>query len=256
MFFLQLPLIGQEVKDATDILIVEYKFYRKLTDRSLPKNEIHSLKNYNSKLSFYEIEKSSAFLNKREIEGSEISANIDPDGSESLITFKDFSKDTLMAVYPVIRRYKKVGERIPHISWKLEESTKEILGYKCKKATATFRGRNYIAYYTPEISVFDGPFKFSGLPGLILSVVEDNKKISFEAVYLERKKVIAVPANPIEKENLLSWSEYKQEYKKAFDRFGKFVNSKIAENSNSKTNVQINRNGIYPPSIEVLNFNE
>lgn len=253
----QLPLIAQEVKDSTAFLKVEYKFFRKLTERSLPVNEIHSLKNYNSILSIYQKETESEYLkNQANTESYDVTANFGVDGSEKIITFKDFVNDTIMSIYPVIRKYKKVGEKIPEIDWKLETETREILGYKCKKATTTFRGRNYIAYYSIDIPIYDGPFKFSGLPGLTLSVFEETNKISFEAVYIERKRTVEIPKNPINKEKLLSWKEYKSEYQKAFDRFGKFVNSKISENNDAEINVSFPSKKNYPPTIEVLEFND
>ena len=257
ILLLQLPLLAQKSKDSTDFLKVEYKFFRKLTDRSLPINEIHSLKNYNSILSIYQKETESEYLkNQANTESYDVTANFGVDGSEKIITFKDFVNDTIMSIYPVIRKYKKVGEKIPEIDWKLETETKEILGYNSRKATTTYRGRNYIAYYTTDIPIYDGPFKFSGLPGLILSVFEETNKISFEAVYIERKRTVEIPKNPINKEKLLSWKEYKSEYQKAFDRFGKFVNSKISENNDAEINVSFPSKKNYPPTIEVLELND
>lgn len=36
----------------------------------------------------------------------------------------------------------------PYFDWKLVDEYKTILGYECRKATANFRGRNYIAWFT------------------------------------------------------------------------------------------------------------
>lgn len=53
--------------------------------------------------------------------------------------------------------------------WSLCEKTDTIIaGYRCYKATTNHRGRNWIAWYAPEITVDDGPWKLCGLPGLIL----------------------------------------------------------------------------------------
>ncbi|MCC8036336.1 MAG: GLPGLI family protein [Rikenellaceae bacterium] len=57
--------------------------------------------------------------------------------------------------------------------WHLHGKTREIEGYECRMATCSFRGRNYTAWYTPEIPLGEGPWKFSGLPGLILEVSDD-----------------------------------------------------------------------------------
>lgn len=67
-------------------------------------------------------------------------------------------------------RLYKVPYHFPTDIWKLENGEKTFLGYACKKASVNFGGRNWSAWYTSEIAVSDGPYKFSGLPGLILEI--------------------------------------------------------------------------------------
>lgn len=62
------------------------------------------------------------------------------------------------------------------IKWQLVDGEKDILGFNCKKAQCEFRGRSYVVWYTPEIPSQSGPWKFSGLPGLILEA-NDSKDI-------------------------------------------------------------------------------
>ncbi|MCM1301810.1 MAG: GLPGLI family protein [Bacteroides cellulosilyticus] len=52
--------------------------------------------------------------------------------------------------------------------------TIEIAGYICHKATTSFRGRTWTAWYTPELPFNEGPYKFGGLPGLILKIEDDK----------------------------------------------------------------------------------
>lgn len=73
-------------------------------------------------------------------------------------------------------------EDIPDFQWQLEKGELEVLDYLCKKATVNFRGRTYEAWYAPEIPVSDGPWKFSGLPGLIMKVSDTRKQYVFEAI--------------------------------------------------------------------------
>ncbi|UKB82372.1 GLPGLI family protein [Chryseobacterium sp. MEBOG06] len=67
-------------------------------------------------------------------------------------------------------------------NWKLVDETKIINTISCKKAEATFKGRNWIAWYSPEIPLPYGPYKFSGLPGLIIKISDDKGDYSFELV--------------------------------------------------------------------------
>jgi GLPGLI family protein len=76
-------------------------------------------------------------------------------------------------------------ETIPPQAWQIAADTATILGYHCQKATATFRGRNYEAWFSPEIPVNEGPWKFFGLPGLILKVSDTDEIFSFVCVGME-----------------------------------------------------------------------
>jgi GLPGLI family protein len=55
------------------------------------------------------------------------------------------------------------------------DSKKTINNFECIKATTRFRGRDYIAYFTTQIPVSFGPYKFKGLPGLILEISNQEK---------------------------------------------------------------------------------
>lgn len=62
-----------------------------------------------------------------------------------------------------------VEEEIPAMDWEVEEdSVQTIIGYECHKAVTKFRGREWTVWYAEDIPVSLGPWKFSGLPGLIL----------------------------------------------------------------------------------------
>lgn len=64
-----------------------------------------------------------------------------------------------------------IEEEIDSFVWEIDESkTKEILGYSCTYATTSYKGRKYEVYFAPEIPINDGPWKFNGLPGMILEV--------------------------------------------------------------------------------------
>lgn len=62
-------------------------------------------------------------------------------------------------------------------NWKIEKETKKIGRFKCIRATTTFRGRNYTAWFTTEIPISYGPWKLYGLPGLILEAYDTNKNV-------------------------------------------------------------------------------
>lgn len=49
--------------------------------------------------------------------------------------------------------------------WRLTNESKIIMNLSCHKAITEFRGRKYVAWYTPDIPVGYGPRNFYGLPG-------------------------------------------------------------------------------------------
>ncbi len=78
-------------------------------------------------------------------------------------------------------------EPLPDCGWELADGERTILGYACRRARCTFRGRSYEAWYAPEIAVSGGPWKFGGLPGLILAVKDDAGVLDLEATGVEQR---------------------------------------------------------------------
>ncbi|MFC0427989.1 GLPGLI family protein [Chryseobacterium scophthalmum] len=87
------------------------------------------------------------------------------------ILMNDLKNNNIFFTYQIKKINYLVSDTPPVIKWNLKhKETKKIGKYICKKATAVFRGTDIEAYYTTEIPVSVGPYKFKGLPGLILEV--------------------------------------------------------------------------------------
>lgn len=54
-----------------------------------------------------------------------------------------------------------------------------IAEYTCKEAQTYFRRRQYTAWYTLAIPINDGPYKFKGLPGLIVKIKDTKNQHCF-----------------------------------------------------------------------------
>lgn len=77
-------------------------------------------------------------------------------------------------------------EPFPLQKWKIETETKKICGYDCQKATCRWRGRDYVAWFTSAIPVPVGPWKFGGLPGLIMQISDSKNDYSWQAVAVNK----------------------------------------------------------------------
>lgn len=63
--------------------------------------------------------------------------------------------------------------------WKILNEFKKIDSLNCQKAVTNFRGRNYTAYFTKDIPLPEGPYKFKNLPGLVLEVYSNDNDYHF-----------------------------------------------------------------------------
>jgi GLPGLI family protein len=121
------------------------------------------------------------------------------------------------------------------VKWKITENYKTILGYKTQQATGSFRGRNYSAYFCPELPYRTGPFKFDGLPGLILEVVSDDAEVKIEALSIQFNSKEKIE-NPFEGKPTVSWSFY---YKTATKFVDKLNRSMVDEEGQSTGSISI-----------------
>ena len=71
-------------------------------------------------------------------------------------------------------------------NWKLTDEKKKMNDLRLQKATATWGGRNWIAWFTPDIPFQEGPYKFHGLPGLIVELYDDKNNYRFELVKTQK----------------------------------------------------------------------
>lgn len=80
------------------------------------------------------------------------------------------------------------SEQLPLQKWTTFKETRIICGYRCLKAVCKWRGRSYTAWYTTQIPVSAGPWKFGGLPGLIMAVSDSTGDYSWKAVAVSKGK--------------------------------------------------------------------
>lgn len=64
-------------------------------------------------------------------------------------------------------------------NWQIQSDTATIQGFLCQKVITHFGGRDWIAWFSESIPINDGPYKFTGLPGLIVKVNDSQDYYTF-----------------------------------------------------------------------------
>ncbi|MBE7660538.1 GLPGLI family protein [Tenacibaculum finnmarkense] len=99
----------------------------------------------------------------------------------------------------------EITEEVPKMDWKIGYTeTKKIANYNCSKATVSFRGRNYTAWYTIQLPFSFGPWKFNGLPGLILEIYDVTNTFKWRASKIKypTNTILKVPYKKVKRVTL------------------------------------------------------
>ena len=94
------------------------------------------------------------------------------------------------------------------LEWNILTEKKIIGNYKTQKAEVQYAGRSWIAWFTTELPYHDGPYIFSGLPGLIVEIEDINRDYSFKLAEVKKLngffdvKTELTPINWTQYENL------------------------------------------------------
>jgi len=82
---------------------------------------------------------------------------------------------------------------LPVINWKISSDTASFGGLHCQKATAHFKGRDYTAWFCPDMPFHAGPWKLNGLPGVILDAHDAKNEVVFKFDGIEK----VAPPQPV-----------------------------------------------------------
>lgn len=112
------------------------------------------------------------------------------------------------------------------MAWELlPDSARTVMGYECVGAKTLYHGREWMAWFAPEIPVSDGPWKLQGLPGLILEAYPtDGSAFHFVATGLEKADRELPPIYSTDdyekvdrRKALADYDYYKNHYKEIFE---------------------------------------
>jgi GLPGLI family protein len=101
--------------------------------------------------------------------------------------FKEPAKDLVFYHDNIAEQDYQYQEKAPLFQWKIMPAKQVIMGYECQQALTIFGGRTWEAWFTREIPVSEGPYKFYGLPGLIVKVRDTHNSYAFELLSFESR---------------------------------------------------------------------
>jgi GLPGLI family protein len=183
---------------AQNRFFYEYKFISDSTDKEDVKKEIMLLdidkngSNYYSQDKFIADSTSKADLEKQ-LKLSPNNINISRREKPGQVSYKVTKQYPDFKTYLFTRissdNYKIEEDQKPE--WKILPDKQKIGEYNAQKATTKFGGREWIAWFSTDLPFQDGPYKFYGLPGLIVKI-ED--KTGSHSMTMVGNKTIALAA--------------------------------------------------------------
>lgn len=187
--FLSLALHGQEIIDNKATIRAEYEFLYK-TDPGSTKysSDLLSLDICESGQSFF-YSRNQAYRDsvkrvclQEGLSPYETMGKIRrlPTGAGWIVN-KHFKNNKYRYIHKMIKSYSAEFDLVIPL-WSLLPDTLTINGFFCRKATASFLGRSWIAWFTPQIVSNDGPWMLWGLPGLIIKATDSDNYFSFTCV--------------------------------------------------------------------------
>ena len=188
-----------QTPDTAQVL-VHYKFthVRDTTNRDHP---------YTENMALYIGKTSSAYRSydnvleqiefKKQLQAAEAGS---PDGNVSIrrnrrgsgAEYYEFPNEKKLArKEPLVMDTYLIDDAMPAIDWKISSDTQTFGGLRCQKATGHFKGRDYTAWFCPDMPLHVGPWKLNGLPGVIVQAYDAKKDVQFTFDGVE--KVLIVP---------------------------------------------------------------
>lgn len=159
-------------------LIYEYKFVTDSTDRKA-EQEIMYLDIVKKGSKFYskKIFIADSIREDRIAKGMRDFSGIDY-GKVSFAVEKSYPDYKVLFFNPLEVDFYKVNDQ-RKMDWKILPEKEKIGELNTQKAKTDFAGRQWTAWFVPDLPIQDGPYKFHGLPGMIIKIEDKTQSHSF-----------------------------------------------------------------------------
>ena len=104
-------------------------------------------------------------------------------------------------------------EKPDDFMWEIQSATDTQLGFSCQSAQINYGGRTWTAWFTPDIPLMDGPYKFGYLPGLIVKLTSSDSLWNFSLVSNRSvKREVSINKYPERKKEQLTRAGFHKSY--------------------------------------------
>jgi GLPGLI family protein len=189
IFNLSFLLLSIVIFSQTNRFFYDYKFISDSTDKSAVTSEVMLLdidkngSNYYSQQKFVVDSTAKADLEKQ-LKSSPNNISIHRKDKPGMVSYK------VTKQYPDFKTYLFTGissdsyniEEDQKPEWKILPDKQKVGEYNAQKATTNFGGREWTAWFSTDLPFQDGPYKFYGLPGLIVKIEDKTGSHSMTLV--------------------------------------------------------------------------
>lgn len=221
LFFI-IGSVHAQVKGEAEYLIrYEVDFVLDSTNREDVKHEIHRLytgtatSNYISEGTFFRDSIMQVMSNQPRGNWRAMRGTMEnmPRSEFNPVVYKDLNTSGVWVENTLARdRFIYKEEAMP-LEWEFTDESKMIEQYMALKATTSFGGRDYEAWFTLEVPILDGPYVFNGLPGLVLELYDTNKDYQFNLASIQPLKEPYTIDSEQRNVKLVSKEEFIKSYK-------------------------------------------
>lgn len=100
--------------------------------------------------------------------------------------YKNYPEGKITYTNKVLPTFFFYEEDFDVFRWALKDGGEQVGNYNTRMAALNYGGRVWTAWYTTEVPLSEGPYKFRGLPGLIVKIADNKGHYVFELVSIER----------------------------------------------------------------------
>ena len=127
------------------------------------------------------------------------------------------------------------------LKWKISPENDVFGNFKIQKAESEFDGRKWTAWFTTEIPIQEGPYKFRGLPGLILKIYDSTNSHIFTLAGIQKLKKVSSKDDNFVFDFGTNQNLTQEKYKQIFNEFRNDPNKSIRQTLSEMD--EVNDNG-------------